>query len=512
MNRSEVAEATWIRRATESRGFWLCAAVLMTTAHFARLYDADVALLTDTRYYTYFGFEIANGAVPHLDFFGNKTQLASFIAAALVKLAGIFGVDGLALVRIGFIALTALGGVCLFLLHRTFAGGQGVPAMLGLLPYLGLTYIGTLPATGSIPKLVMAISATAAALAVARRKWFAAGLIAALSPLDWQIGVFACFGVFAAAALDSHARRALLHSVAAVFVVAILYLGYFALNGALDVMLAQTIGASFARGVETGGPLFKFASIHRRLLMHCTGEFWLIGLGGLGALVLPFWFRLERLRAYRQPLIVMAVYHYGVAAFSAIDFQGSGDTMLLLHTFAFFAGVALVSLWFAIEGDRQSVETRAWAGIVMVVVVVALARPVVSNPIPLSTPDSPLGVTLQDQSSFAGRLAPLLEERSLLILGPTEMLVLGGFERESIFVYWNDATEYEFARTRNDSSLDLLASLIAEVQPGAIVASRFHVMPIDAPYAPVVLGRPNGYGINVFLRTDTREVSMPEAR
>lgn len=508
MNPSEVAEATWIRRATERPSLWLAVAVVLTAAHFARLYDGDLALLTDTRYYTYFGTEIANGAIPHRDYFGNKTQLASMIAAGLLHLGGLFGDSGLATVRMGFIFLTATGGVCLYLFHRTVTGGQSVPAMLGLLPYLGLTYIGTLPATGSIPKLVMAISATGAALAVVRHRWFAAGLIAALSPLDWQIGVFACFGVFAAAALDRQAKRALLQSMGAVALIAILYLGYFALHGALEDMLAQTIGASFARGVETGGPLFKFASIYRRLVMHCTGEFWLVVLAAAGFVMLPFWFCMERLRAWRQPLVVIAVYHYGVAVFSAIDFQGSGDTMLLLHTLAFFAGVALISVWFAIERSGMTTDTKAWAGLALVVVVAALARPVVSNPTPLFTPDSPPGVTLQDQSTFARRLAPIVKGRSLLVLGPTEQLILGGFPRESIFVYWNDATEHEFARTRNDASGNLLASLITEVQPDVIVASVFHVIPEGFPYAPVDLGRPGGYGVNVFVRTTDRGASV----
>ena len=48
MNPSEVAEATWIRRATERPSLWLAVAVVLTAAHFARLYDGDLALLIDT--------------------------------------------------------------------------------------------------------------------------------------------------------------------------------------------------------------------------------------------------------------------------------------------------------------------------------------------------------------------------------------------------------------------------------------------------------------------------------
>ena len=59
--------------------------MILTCAHFARLYDSNLALLTDSRYYTYIGHEVAKGAVPHLDVFVNKTQLASLIAGVLVR-------------------------------------------------------------------------------------------------------------------------------------------------------------------------------------------------------------------------------------------------------------------------------------------------------------------------------------------------------------------------------------------------------------------------------------------
>ena len=104
----------------------------------------------------------------------------------------------------------------------------------------------------------------------------------------------------------------------------------------------------------------------------------------------------------------------------------------------------------------------------------------------------------------------MLVGRTLLVLGPTEMLLLGGFKPESIFVYWNDATEYEYARTRDVSSPDLLASLIAETQPGVIVASAFHVMPVGAPYRAVDLGRPGGYGVNVFLRFNATQTNTSD--
>ena len=92
----------------------------------------------------------------------------------------------------------------------------------------------------------------------------------------------------------------------------------------------------------------------------------------------------------------------------------------------------------------------------------ALTLPVFSHYEPVSSPDSPAGVTLQDQVTFSRRLIPVLEDRSLLMLGPTELLLLGGFSHESIFVFWNSAAAYEYARTRKLESTNLLAELLAE--------------------------------------------------
>jgi hypothetical protein len=277
---------------------------------------------------------------------------------------------------------------------------------------------------------------------------------------------------------------------------------YFALNGALGVMLAQTVAASFVRGAEAGGPFFKFAGIGTRLMMHSSGELWLVGLGIVGVFLYPLWLRSERWRAARKPLLMLAVYHYGVVGFSAIDFQGSGDTMLLLHSLAFFAGVTLISLlyWMA---RYESLASRApWPEVALVVLVLISTLPVLSSHEPVSTPDSPAGVTLQDQVAFSRRLIPVLEERSLLMLGPTELLLLGGFSHESIFVFWNDAAAFEYARTRKLTSPNRLAALLAEYRPGAIIANRYFGLPPDAPYRQIDLGQPGGYAVRVYLRAE----------
>jgi hypothetical protein len=480
---------------------------LLTTAlvvgHFAGMYDANQSLVTDTRYYTHFAFEIADGAVPHRDFFGNKTQFMAMFAGMQVAVANLLGLDALAVLRLVSLGLAALGAILLFALQRELQGGDAVAAWLGFLPYLGFAYIGTLAATGPVPKLLMALAATAAALLVARGHWFAAGLASAIAPIDWQIGLFACFGVFAAAALDERPRRAFARSALAVLLVAGAFVLYFALSGALEMMLAQAVGASFARGAEAGGPLFKFAGIATRLSMNASGEFVLIAVGLIGLVVFPFWLRSPRYATQRKPIVVLVIYHYGVLAFSSIDFQGSGDTMLLLHSFAFFAGVSLVSLWFALLPRIPEVRL-GHATVAVVILSLLLVRPVVRDLPRVEAPDAPLGVTLEDQRTLARRLHARAGDRPMLVLGPTELLVLEDFDHETIFHFWNDATRFEYARTRGLEDEDLLAALVDEVRPDFIVASRYLSFPPDIPYRGVDLGSPGGYAVRVFERDEAK--------
>ena len=109
-------------------------------------------------------------------------------------------------------------------------------------------------------------------------------------------------------------------------------------------------------------------------------------------------------------------------------------------------------------------------------------------------------------------MIPMLEDRSLLMLGPTEMLLLGGFSHESIFVFWNDAAAFEYARTRKLRSANPLAALVSEYRPGAIIANRYFGLPPEVPYRQIDLGQPGGYAVKVFLRTEASGAANESTR
>ena len=65
----------------------LLGAVAICAAHFGSFEIFSRPLVTDIRYYVYFSWRVAEGAVPHVDFFGNKTQLAAMLGGLLFPLA-----------------------------------------------------------------------------------------------------------------------------------------------------------------------------------------------------------------------------------------------------------------------------------------------------------------------------------------------------------------------------------------------------------------------------------------
>ena len=85
------------------RTAWLAAAALVAAWHFASFPWREHPLATDVRHFLYFAQQTAGGALPHVDFFDNKTQLATFLGAGLYRLGASLGVDPLYAIRWGYL-------------------------------------------------------------------------------------------------------------------------------------------------------------------------------------------------------------------------------------------------------------------------------------------------------------------------------------------------------------------------------------------------------------------------
>ena len=154
-------------------------ALLLCILHFSSFDYRNAPLVTDARYYVYFAWRINEGDVLHADLFDNKTQLTSYAGALLYALGDGLGVDPLMAIRLGYLALSALGGMLVFVAFRRLAGS--VAGLLALLAYTSFGFLGLMASIGNLPKLWMPIAASAAALLVHRSRWFWAGLAGGLS-------------------------------------------------------------------------------------------------------------------------------------------------------------------------------------------------------------------------------------------------------------------------------------------------------------------------------------------
>jgi len=219
-----------------------------------------------------------------------------------------------------------------------------------------------------------------------------------------------------------------------------------------------------------------------------------------GLLLFPLSLRRSSGKPVRAAWITLAVHHYGLVAFSLFDFQGSGDTMILLHSIAFFGGVALLELFHLLERARLAPLTSHWLEVALAIAMLLAVRPVFSDYPPLRTRIAPAETKLSDQVTMAQRIRQLAQGKTVMVLGPTEMATLGNLEPLSNFFFWNLAAEHEYVRTRG-ADADNFLMLLREYQPDVVISNRDRRMPSNSPYLRAELGEPGGYRIEVFVRT-----------
>lgn len=248
----------------------------------------------------------------------------------------------------------------------------------------------------------------------------------------------------------------------------------------------------------------------------CRGHEWLVALGVVGMLIYPLWLCRNRRRPSTLRLaVVLAVYHYGLVAFSLIDFQGYGDLFILLHSAAFFAAVALVEIYRttsvalnrfwtpsgALDGRWRNSILAALA----LLLVCAATRPSVLRP-PFTFDPIRMAIapeaTLADQWSVNSRLLPLIDGKRIAFLESAEQLFLANRENGLPFVYWNAATHAFYRSSPEERQEDTLLRLLRSLRPEVIVPGRntFILPRLAGEFREVTLTSENGaYSIAVFV-------------
>jgi hypothetical protein len=496
---------------------------VVAALHAASFWNPDQSIVTDIRYYLYFAWRIAEGAVPHLDYFGNKTALASFAGALLYRLGSALGVDPLSAIRLGYLGLAALGGPLAFVVFRRLSGGAQLPGFLGLFAYLAFGLLAALPAVGNVPKLLMALASATTALLVHDRRWIAAGAMGVVAFMDWQIGALAWVAALLTAWVGDRGQRrgAALRVIAGGALGAAPFAAYYALHGALRVTFEQTVRASLFRGSATmaetdlPGRLARIADLVERA---CPAQEWLFALALAGLAVAPVQLVRRRGSPAWRLLLPLCVYHYGVVAFSLVDFQGFGDLFLLLHSAAFFLGI----VWTALYGGLRSRiarpsappwRTKALAAGALALAVLA-ARPGPLRPeLVLRSPDVPADVSLAEQRRVADEVQRRTAGGTLVVLGNSELLFLMRHANPVPLAYWNNATWSAFRSSQAEAFDAAAMRIVFSARPDAFVLSR-RIRPSPEAlrdYELTVLGRPGGYRVPLFTRRATASLTGPRS-
>lgn len=460
----------------------LLLAMLIALVHLARFDVTQRPIVTDIRYYVYFAARTLEGQVPHRDFFDNKTQLATFAGAIFDGAGRAVGADPLRAMRVGYLTLTGLAALLLLAIQRRLADGSCVAGLLGMLCYLGFSLLGYLPAIGPLPKLLMGVLASAAALLALYGRWFGAGVCGALAFLDWQIGVLAGLGVFVAALVEPEERlRRTARVVLGGITTLAAFCAYFAWHGALGDAYRQVVLTSLARGTTALAKktfVERVARILESIEIGCPGHAWLAAVGIAGMAVYLLVAARHRGRPTQRLVVALAVFHYGIVAFSLTDYQAYGDLFALLASLAFFAGIALVEvhlraqLWMARafagepERGRRAARVAAVTAVIAFALVLRVGRP--RDNIVFPDQIAKGASTLEQQQNVARQLAEETTGLAIAFVNCPEQLFLLGRINPLPFAFWNRATYHYFRRSPDERSADSLTRILRAAQLDAV--------------------------------------------
>ena len=453
----------------------LLLAALLALVHLARFDVTQQPIVTDVRYYVYFAERKVDGAIPHRDYFDNKTQLATLAGAAFDAGGRALGVEPLLAMRVGYLALTGLAALLLFAIHRRLFGGSCIAGLLGMLAYLGFSLLGFLPAIGPLPKLLMGILASAAALLALRGWWLLAGTCGAVAFLDWQIGALAGIAVLVAALLE-HERRtsAVGRTVAGGAAGLAAFCLWLAWHGALGAAYRQVVSTSLARGSSALAKktfVERVAQIAESVRVACPGHEWLVVVGLAGMVVFPAVAWRLRGRPEWRLAVVLGVFHYGVVAFSLTDYQAYGDLFALLASVAFFAGVAVNAAYGGLQSAVAGMAAAPSRAFAVAAVLLALLALRIGRPrLDIELPDriAKGAATLAEQRSVARRINAATEGLRVLFVNCPEQLYLTGRANVLPIAFWNRAAHHYFRSSPGEISRATLNRMIAEVQPDAV--------------------------------------------
>ena len=279
------------------------------------LHGVHGMLSRDLAVYSYAGQQVADGVPPYDGILNRAGPLAHAIPAIGVWIARAGGFDDVVTMRLQFMAIATLCVCAVYLLGRDVFASR-LAGLVSAATFLTFSGFIEYASNGPREKTPMTLFVTGALWAVARRRWFTAGVCVSLATLCLQIAFFSSFTAVVAGALFlAHGER-------------LRAFGRIALGGALPVAVCAVWFAA-AGSLRDAAEAFLLINMRYttpdpvlpRLdaawldLQEAYGvSLWLL-IGGLAALaVLSLGVVRKSGRAEGSPAVVLAAFTLGAAA------------------------------------------------------------------------------------------------------------------------------------------------------------------------------------------------------
>lgn len=352
--------------------WWIIGLALLTGIYSLQYDILRQAIPHDTTFHIYAAQQMLEGHPIYRDVAIIKAPLADFASALAILIARMIHISDIMGTRLMSLAVAmAVTGATYFSVRVLFRSrAVGVIAALVMATW---NFYGLRAVTGPEPKEFVILFALLALSLLARKHWGWAGACAALSTLAWQpaLLVQAIVMLFAftapwleikRATTNENMRTALKNSVRALLGFAAplaIVLLYLVVNNALVAAFNATIGANVVHfnNNQARVPLFQtvdenLAEILTEATQYCfsLGEYWLVGIGGLGLLGIGaaqvYKAAVKKKSFLDLDTTPLFLYTIGFTAFTLIDFDFCPDLIPLLPVLALGIG------WLAIQCAR----------------------------------------------------------------------------------------------------------------------------------------------------------------
>jgi len=390
------------------------------------LHGLTGTLSRDLSVYTYAGQQVVDGHPPYLGILNRAGPLAHLAPALGVGIARIVGIDDLVGARLLVMAISVLCVCTAYLLGRDLFGSPlvGLVTAATFLSFQGFIEYAS---NGPREKTLMMLFILLALWAMVHRRWFAAGLCVSLATLTLQIGFFAAAPAVLVALLlapgEGGRIRALLRFVAGGLTPVLVFLGYFALVGALKDAVDAFLVLNFR--YSTSSPLTDHIGSHVNKLKEGYGVTLWFMLVGLAVLVVLS-FAILSPKARREHAWVVPVTAMGVATVVAVfwtvrDLDGWPDAFTVLPLAAVGMG-ALVALCTArLPRPFRFGSGLAWVGLATVL---ALVFSVTQRS----------HVLVDQRNAVTAALAQLPADATIVTMNAPQPLVLSGKRNPTRFM------------------------------------------------------------------------------